>query len=423
MEAFSELLNHLPEETGLAYVFIQHLSPDHESVLTQILSKQTKIPIHEVVDKVKIELNSVYIIKPNTNIELEDHAIKVSPREEASKNYLPIDFFMRSLAKIKKHKAIGVILSGSGSDGTFGMREIKNEGGLTFAQDLKSAKFIDMPRSAYSSGNVDFLLPLEGIAKELTRIGKHPYVAFRQKQKEEEIQPEKKDTLSKIFSIVKNKTGVDFQHYKPNTINRRIERRMMLTKINLIDNYINYLNENPDEVDNLFQDLLINVTGFFRNKNLFESLKVDIFPKLILSKEGDETIRVWIPGCSTGEEAYSIAISLLEYFEEHNLKNSIQIFATDINDFVIDKARAGIYSENIKQDVSEEKLRKYFIKGNGGYQISRKIRELCVFAKQNIEKDPPFSRIDLISCRNLLIYLSQHLQKKIIPTFHYALKS
>ena len=421
LEAFSELLDNLPEETGLAYVFIQHLSPDHESILSNLIAKKTNLPVHDVVDKVKLKKNNLYIIKPNTNIHLVDGSIHVSPREENSKNFLPIDFFMRSLAEIKKNKAIGVILSGTGTDGTLGMKAIKGEGGLTFAQDLKSAKFNGMPNSVFSSGSVDFILPPKNIAKELARIGKHPYVAFTPQKQQEEIQPEVTDNLAQVFSILLNKVGVDFKFYKPNTIKRRIERRMMLRKINTIEEYLDYLNNNSAEVDELFQDLLINVTGFFRDKELFETLSAEIFPRIFKNKSTNDPFRIWVPGCSTGEEAYSIAINILEYLEDHNIKNTIQIFATDINDSVIDRARAGIFPENILQNVSEDRIRKFFIKLNGGYQISRRIRELCIFAKQNITADPPFSRIDFISCRNLLIYLTAVLQRKVIPTFHYAL--
>ncbi|MEO8398174.1 MAG: chemotaxis protein CheB, partial [Ignavibacteriaceae bacterium] len=421
LEAFSELLNHLSEDTGLAFVFIQHLSPDHESLLSDLLSKKTKIPVHEVVDRVKIKQNNVYIIKPNTNIELEDGTLHVTPREENSKNFLPIDFFMRSLAEIKKNKAIGVILSGTGSDGTLGMRAIKGGGGLTFAQDLKSAKFSGMPNSAYSSGNADFILSPDDIAKELTRIGRHPYVTFTPQKRKDEIDIDKDDNFSEIFSILLNKNDVDFKYYKPNTIKRRIERRMALKKIKSIENYSKYLIDNSAEVDDLFQDLLIHVTGFFRDSELFKTLKEHLFPRMVQNKPVGKPLRVWIPGCSSGEEAYSIAICLLEFLEDNHLKNPVQIFATDINDYVIDKARTGIFSENILQDVSEDRIKKFFVKSNGGYQISRRIRELCVFAKQNIAADPPFSKIDLISCRNLLIYLNSFLQKKVIPTFHYSL--
>ena len=421
LEAFSELINHLPEETGLAYVFIQHLSPDHESILSNLISKKTKIPVHEVVDKVKLKQDNIYIIQPNTNIKLEDGTLHVSPREENSQKFLPIDFFMRSLAEIKKNKAIGIILSGTGTDGTLGMKAIKGEGGLTFAQDIKSSKFNGMPSSAISSGSVDFILPPENIARELTRIGKHPYVAFTPQTHKEEIPPEESQNLAKVFSILLKNNGVDFKFYKPNTIKRRIERRMMLKKLNSMEDYINYLKKNSTEVDSLFQDLLINVTGFFRDSDLFKTLNEEIFPQLFQIKSPDDPFRIWVPGCSTGEEAYSIAISVLEFLEDHHLKNTVQIFATDINDNVIDIARAGVFSENILQDVSEDRLRKFFVKHNGGYQISRRIRELCVFAKQNIIEDPPFSKIDLVSCRNLLIYLAPVLQKKVIPTFHYAL--
>ncbi len=423
LEAFSELLKHLPSNTGMAYVFIQHLSPNHESILSQILARISNMPVKEVQDKVKIAANNVYVIKPNTNIELSDHIVEVSPRGEDGKPFYPIDYFMKSLADIMKNKAIGIILSGTGADGALGMKAIKNEGGLTFVQDLETAKFPDMPNNVSSSGNTDFILSPKEMARELSRIGKHPYIAFPTNKTDGESFKFNEDEVDSIFRILLDKNNVDFSNYKSNTINRRIDRRLVLNKVNSIKEYIKYLEENPNEVDLLFNDLLINVTGFFRDKSLFENIKTNIFPNIFQYKTKDEPLRIWVPGSSTGEEAYSIAICIMEYFEENKLKNPVQIFATDINETSIEKARLGIYPGNIVQNVSEERLNKHFVKSSSGFQISRKIRELCVFAKHNLERDPPFSKMDIISCRNLLIYLSPNLQKKVIPTFHYALNN
>lgn len=422
LEAFTQLLGALPLDTGLAIVLVQHLDPKHESMLTALLSHATPLPIHEARDGMRLEANHVYVIPPNTNLAVLHGRLSLMPRIEARGQHLPVDYFLRSLAADQKGRAIGVILSGTASDGTEGLRAIKAEGGMTFSQDEKSAKYNGMPHSAIAAGVVDFVLPPEGIARELARIGRHPYVALPVATKAEDVLPESDEDLNKVFILLRSATGVDFSFYKPTTLKRRIARRMMLHKVESLANYIRFLKQTPGEVDALYQDLLINVTNFFREPEVFEALKKKIFPRLLKDRPARTPIRVWVPGCSTGEEAYSLAIALLEFLGARGASVPVQIFATDISEPAIDKARAGIYPAGIAADVSAARLRRFFAKHNGGFQISKAVRDVCVFARQDVTKDPPFSKLDLISCRNLLIYFGPALQKRVIPTFHYSLK-
>ncbi|MEP6741891.1 MAG: chemotaxis protein CheB [bacterium] len=437
LEAFTRLLKHLPVDTGMGFVLVQHLDPVHESALTKILSRATTMPVREVVNNTRVQPNQVYIIPPNTSLTIAERILKLQPRKKTDRQHRPIDHFLQSLAEDQREGAISVILSGTASDGTMGCEVIKAEGGITFAQD-ESAKYDSMPRSAIAAGYVDFVLSPEGIAKELARISRHPYVrtiaAYEQitsrdvaKGLPESPHPRKaksdaKGPFKKILILLRNSTGVDFSLYKPNTINRRIARRMVLGKIQTLDAYLRHLRSDAKELEALYQDLLIGFTGFFRNPEAFEVLKRKVFPKLLKNKPVNYSIRVWVLGCSTGQEAYSIAMSYLEFTAKANSNIPLQIFATDLNDGLLEKARAGLYANNLVQDLSPERLRRFFVEENGGYRISKAIREMCVFARQNLVADPPFSRMDLISCRNLMIYLEPALHKKIIPTFHYALK-
>jgi two-component system CheB/CheR fusion protein len=314
-----------------------------------------------------------------------------------------------------------VILSGTASDGTLGLKAIKDEGGITFAQDEKSAKYSGMPSSAIAAGCVDRVLPPEGIARELARISQHPYVMHSPEVQAEPWQPGETDALHKIFILLRTQTGVDFTDYKHTTIRRRIQRRMLLHTIDRMDQYVRFLQDHADEVDALYQDFLINVTSFFRDPESFRTLKKKVFPSLVKNRAPGQPLRVWVPGCSTGEEAYSIAISLQEFLGNKKADTQIQIFATDISEAAIEKARAGFYPKNIEEEVSPERLRRFFAKAEHGYRINEATRGMCVFARQNAVKDPPFSKLALISCRNLLIYLGSVLQKKLIPILHYAL--
>jgi two-component system CheB/CheR fusion protein len=422
LEAFSQLLEHLPIDTGMAFVLIQHLAPKHESMLTELLSKKTSMPVSEVKDGMKVEPDHVYVIPPNKNMDILNGSLHLLPRTDNHEHHMPIDYFLRSLAVDQSSRAIGVILSGTASDGALGMKSIKAEGGITFAQDEKSAKYHGMPHSAIAAGYVDFILSPAEIATELSRIGRHPYLNHTEIAKTAEILPKAETELNKIIILVRNRTGVDFTYYKQSTIKRRILRRMVLHKIETLANYTKYLQNTSDEVDELYNDILINVTGFFRDRTTFEVLKGTAFPKIMENRAPEMPIRIWVPGCSTGEEAYSLAICLLEYLGDLAPNTQIQIFGTDISELAIEKARSGIYLKNIEPDVSEEQLRRFFVKVETGYQISKSIRDVCIFARQDVSKDPPFSKMDFVSCRNVLIYLGPVLQKKVLPIFHYALK-
>jgi two-component system CheB/CheR fusion protein len=335
---------------------------------------------------------------------------------------MPIDTFLRSLAEDQKNNAVGVILSGTASDGTVGLGAIKGEGGITFAQDPKTAKYEGMPSSAIAAGCVDFVLPPEGIAKELVRIRQHPYVREATYEEKPAVEKGRQAQVSRVFRLLRDSSGVDFSEYKPGTIRRRILRRMALTKCDKLGDYLRYLHQHREEVEALHQDLLINVTSFFRNPEAFEALKQVVYPTILKGRSPGDAIRIWVPGCSTGEEAYSHAMTLLEHFGESRADFAIQIFGTDLSEKAIQKARVGIYKESIRGDVSATRLRRFFTVVEGGYQISKSIRDMCVFATQNVFTDPPFSRMDLVSCRNVLIYMSAALQRRIMPTLHYALK-
>jgi two-component system, chemotaxis family, CheB/CheR fusion protein len=417
LEAFSELLQYLPNDTGVAFVLIQHLDPKHGSLLTELLGRSTQMPVVESKDGMRTEANHVYVIPPNANMTISNGVLRLEPRGQF---HMPIDYFFRSLAQDEGSKAVGVILSGTASDGTLGLKAIKAEGGITFAQEESTAKYDGMPRSAIIAGCVDFILPPEGIAREIVRLCRHPYVA---PSAGAEAGPDESERqFSQIFAMLRNTTGVDFNYYKHATIRRRILRRMALQKLERVEQYTDFLRKNPREISALFQDILINVTSFFRETSTFDQLKAKVYPVLFKDRVPEDPVRIWAPGCATGEEAYSVAISVIEYMRENNLDIGIQVFGTDLSETSLEKARAGIYPESISADVSAERLRRFFVRVNGNYQISRSIRDMCVFARQNLTKDPPFSRLDLISCRNVLIYLGPILQSKVLRYFHYGLK-
>jgi two-component system CheB/CheR fusion protein len=417
LEAFSNLLRGLPPEPGLALVFIPHLDPTHESAMVELLSRTTLLPVRQATEGLRVACNGVYVLPPNSDMTIRGGVLHLVKREAGRGHHMPIDTFFRSLAEDQKSNAIGVILSGTANDGTLGLSAIKNDDGITFAQDSKSAKYDGMPNSAVAAGVVDFVLSPERIAQELTRIQQQP------KELPAQDTFDGKDHLLKdIFRLLKGYSKVDFADYKLATIRRRILRRMNINRIAHLSDYVKLLHRNPQEVEALYRDVLINVTSFFRNPDVFESLREVVYPKILMERFAQDPVRVWVPGCSTGEETYSHAISLVEMLSELRIELPIQIFGTDLSDSAVQKARAGFYKENIASDVSEVRLRRFFHKVPGGYQISKSIRDVCVFARQNVFNDPPFSRMELISCRNVLIYLSPVLQKKVIPIFHYALK-
>jgi two-component system CheB/CheR fusion protein len=422
IEALTDLMTYLSPETGMAFVLVQHLDPKHHSILTELLARKTTMNVTEVSDGLPIEPNHVYVIPPNATMSISDHALHLGPREESRGAHMSVDHFMRSLAEQKGNRAIGVILSGSGSDGTMGMAEIQAHGGVTFAQDEATAKYDGMPRSAVQAGCVDYVLPPKGIAKELARIANHPYVVRNILPGAGEAAPAPGPGLNTIFHVLRRATGVDFTHYRQTTILRRIQRRMVVHKIDSLENYARFLQSKPPEVRALYQDMLINVTSFFRGPRVFEALKSTVFPAIQRNLVKGHGIRVWTPGCASGEETYSVAMALLEVLGDSGSQIPIQFFGTDVSELSVARARNGVYPENIQVDVTAERLRRFFTKAEGGYRVSKTIRDMCIFAQHNVLNDPPFSRMDLICCRNVLIYLETVLQGKVISVFHYALR-
>src|SRR5262252_6885072 len=418
LEAFSNLLRSLPAEPGIALIFIPHLDPTHESAMVELLSRTTRLPVFQAEEGMRVAVNSVYVLPPNWEMTISQGVLHLVRRGAERGHHMPIDTFLRSLADDQSSNAVGVILSGTANDGTLGLAAIKDSAGITFAQDPESAKYDGMPNSAIAAGVVDYVLPPDRIALELIRIQKQP----SPEEPPNDTFDGKERLMKDVFRLLKNFSKVDFIDYKVATIRRRILRRMNINHINDLRDYVKLLHRNPQEVESLYRDVLINVTSFFRNPEVFDSLHQVVYPKVLADRSPSEPVRAWVPGCSTGEETYSHAISLVETLSELRVEVPIQIFGTDLSENAIQKARAGIYKESIASEVSEVRLRRFFHKVPGGYQISKSIRDMCVFARQNVFSDPPFSRMDLISCRNVLIYLSPVLQKKVIPIFHYALK-
>ena len=414
LEAFTALFRAMPADTGMAFVLVQHLAPEHASSLAEIVSRSTPMPVAEVGGDLEVRPNHLYVMPPDRYLEVSGGVLRLVPRE-AHGRQRSVDRFFRSLAVSQKQLAIGVVLSGTATDGTLGLQAIKAEGGITFAQD-DTALHGGMPHSAVASGSVDFVMPPDAIATEIARIGQHSYSdpGPQEPADDAELQP--------ILKILHNSTGVDFTNYKANTLRRRVARRMVLQRVGGMRRYAEFLRKNPSEVEALHHDVLISVTSFFRDPEAFETLKETVFPRLVADRSPDDPVRVWSLGCSTGEEAYSLAIAYDEFSQEVGARVPLQLFATDLNAGGIEKARPGIYPKDIAQDVSPERLRRYFTEVDGSYRIHKSIRDACVFSKHNVLSDPPFSRIDLISCRNLLIYLEPVLQERIIPALHYAIK-
>lgn len=422
IEATTTLMRSVPVDTGMGFVVIQHLDPKHHSILAELLAKETAMNVKEVSDGMKIEPNHVYVIPPDAAMTITDHVLRLAPREESRSGRMSIDHFMRSLAESQGNHAIGVVLSGTGTDGTLGLAEIQAQGGITLVQDETTARYDGMPRSAIASGAADFILPPDAIGKELARIARHPSLGIEKAKELAPISPQA-DGIESIFQVLRRATGVDFTHYRPSTIRRRIHRRMIVHKIDRMSDYVKYVLTNPTEVKALYQDMLINVTSFFRNPKAFEALQKDVFPSILKNRQPSSTIRLWTPACSSGEETYSVAITLLEFLGDRAQEIPVQIFGTDISEPSINKARSAWYPENIMGDVSSERLRRFFVRADGGYRINKTIRDMCIFAQHNVLSDPPFSQMDLICCRNLMIYLEPVLQNRVISLFHYALRN
>ena len=421
--AFEAFFSGMPAKVdpGMAFVLVQHLAPDHKSILADLIRRYTRMEVFEVEDGMVVQPNCAYIIPPGHDMAFLNGTLQLLEPMEPRGQRLSIDFFFRSLAQDQHERAIGIVLSGTGSDGTLGVRAIKAEGGMVMAQTPETTEFDGMPRSAIATGLVDFELAPAEMPAQLIAYSAH---AFGMLSGPRSVSaPKLENALKKIFVLLRAQTGHDFSQYKPNTINRRIERRMAVQQIDAIDGYVKFLQHTPSEVEALFRDLLIGVTHFFRDPEAFEALETQVIPKLFEGKPVGAVIRVWSPGCSTGEEAYSLAMLLQERLEALKQNYILQIFATDIDSHAIATARAGVYPANIVANLTPERLTRFFTAEPDGsaYRIHKSIRDLLVFSEQNVIKDPPFSKLDLISCRNLMIYLSGDLQKKLMPLFHYAL--
>jgi two-component system CheB/CheR fusion protein len=424
LDAFSELLSHLPEDTAMAFVLVQHLAPDQESLLGELLARTTQMPVATAVDGMVVEANHIYVIPPNAQMTLHQGHLQLAACDQSQGRVKTIDIFFQSLAADQQNKAIAVVLSGSNNDGAMGIRAIRQAGGITFAQEPSTAEFADMPAAAMATGQVDFVRSPAGIAEELVKISHHPYLR-------EPVQPGQDGTgplvlqeelLLPIFRLLHRQTGVDFAHYKPSTLQRRLQRRLALHQCLDLDQYIQYLQDHPEEIQALYQDFLITVTNFFRDAAIFTDIQEQVFPTLLRQAAAANAIRMWVPGCATGEEAYSLAMCLLECLHPLLINPTIQIFGTDISEEAIETARIGFYREAQMEQVSPERRQRFFNQVEGGYQIKKQVRELCIFARQDLSSDPPFSEIDLLSCRNVLIYFKQPLQKRILSFFHYSLK-
>jgi two-component system CheB/CheR fusion protein len=416
---FANMPTDKPAGVDMAFVVIQHLNPQHKSIIGEILKKDTNMPIKEIRDGMTVEPNSVYFNPPDREVGIFQGAFHLMEPTDARHTRMPIDFFFRSLAQDLEEKAICIVLSGTGSDGTLGLEAVKGAGGMTMAQAEEQAKYPFMPRSAIDTGLVDYVLPVEQMPPEIIRYVRHPYLEDREK----ELPADKhyQSFLQKILMLVRANTKHDFSHYKQTTIRRRLGRRMAVHRIENIADYFRYLQQNPAEIQILFKDLVICVTNFFRDPEAFKTLEAKVIPEILAHKSLDDPIRVWVPGCGSGEEALSIAMILAEAMERTGQHHLVQIFATDIDPDAIDKARVGGYPDSIAADVSPERLKRFFVKRDARYKIKQEIREMVVYAVQNLISDPPFSRLDLISCRNVLIYLDNDLQKQILPLFHFTL--
>src|SRR5579871_49604 len=420
VEAFIELFRGVPGDTGMAFVVVPHLLADHKSHMVDIISRNTPMPVMDIERGVRPEPNHVYILPPSLQARLEQGAFALETRAEGVPR--PIDFLFRSLAKNQKTRSVGVVLSGTDSDGALGLKAIKGEGGITIVQSPESARFSEMPLSSISADHVDRILPPGQIGPELAQLAKQ----FREpvlQRLEEGMPPASEDPhFFRILTLLRGVSGVDFRLYKPTTIRRRIARRMLLHRVHGLPEYANFLQGNAKELRELQEDALINVTRFFRDPAVFDALKSEVLPRIFENREADQQVRIWVAGCSSGEEAYSIAMCLLEYISSESIEPTIQIFGTDASDPNIQKARMGIFPESIAAEVSQDRLRRFFFKVDKGYQVAKRVRDLCIFARQNLCHDPPFSKMDLISCRNVLIYMTTELQRQILPTFHYALR-
>ncbi len=421
LDAFKKLVKAIPEQSGMAYILVQHLHPEHESALPEILQRLTKVPVVEISDNVKVLPDHIYVIPSNKMMVATDGILKLSPRLPKDKLNLPIDIFFSSLAEVHQSHAIGIVLSGNGADGSVGLRDIKDNGGLTMAQDPASAGYTGMPQHAIEASIVDFIVTPEKIPAKLAELQQSFSLAGSDKDTPA-ADKKTEDAFRQILVMIRIRIGVDFSYYKQTTIRRRIVRRMLMVQSETVSNYLDYLKKNKPEQEILFNDLLIPVSSFFRDSKIFDSLCETVFPVIAKDKSITDPLRIWIAGCSTGQEAYSIAMCCHEYLSDHISNVKVQIFATDLSEKSIKKARLGYYTNKETEGLSEIRLENFMVKADGGYKVNKTIRDMCVFAVHNFVKDPPFAKMDLISCRNVLIYFDSFLQKKAMTIFHYALK-
>ncbi|MDW7709657.1 MAG: chemotaxis protein CheB [Deferrisomatales bacterium] len=424
LEALEQFLDHAPADSGMAFVVVQHLDPTHKGALPELLQRRTRMQVSQVEEGMRVEPNRVYVIPPNRDLFLEGGTLRLLEPAEPRGLRLPIDSFFRSLARDLEERAIGVILSGMGSDGTLGLRAIKENAGLTLVQDPGSAKYDSMPRSAIDAGIADFVAPAQELPVKLLASFHGTLVAEVEDQEAERKSP---SALEKIVALLRARTGRDFAPYKRSTISRRVERRMGIHQLRTIARYADFLHDNPQELALLSRELLIGVTSFFRDPKAFAALREKALPALLASRPAGRVFRVWVPACATGEEAYSLAMLLKEALEERQAAagrsggDRVQVFATDLDPDAVARARQGAYPEGIAADVSPERLRRFFVKEGGAYRVAKELRDTVVFAPHNVITDPPFTKLDLLSCRNLLIYLTADVQKKLLPLFHYSL--
>jgi len=424
LEAISQLLEALPPKSAMAYVVIQHLDPDHRSLLSEILAKKTAMPVEQIHDGSGVQADHVYVIPPNTALTLSEERFCLTRRTSEGPHH-PLDVFFSSLADARGDAAIGIVLSGGDSDGSLGVQKIKQGGGITFAQEPESARFPSMPKNAIETGCVDFVLRPSAIARELMRLGSHPYLRRPSgapiNSLQQGVDANETDFI-RVFRRLRSVHGVDFGNYKRSTLQRRLGRRMAVRKIDRVTDYVRVLEDEPSEASALHQDFLIRVTSFFRDPESFDILASRVFPRVCESRSPKDPVRIWVPGCASGEEVYSIAIALVEYLGERLPSVRIQIFGTDVSETEIEKARAGRYMANIAEEVSSERLQRFFVKQDHHYLIAKSLRDLCIFARQDLTRDPPFSRLDFVSCRNLLIYLDARAQRRVMQVFHYSLR-
>ena len=425
LETFVELLRALPRDTGMAFVLIQHLDPKHASYLSEVLARSTRLPVVEIREGVRVEPDHVYVIPAGSDVGILNGVLTLLPRATDVRGpALPIDFFFKALAADRGHQAIGVVLSGTGSDGVEGLRAIKAESGVSFAQEPRSAKFDGMPKAAVAAGVTDFVLPVPELARELERISRHPFLVARDGDGVL-ASPADDGELDKVLVLLRAAVGVDFSDYKRTSIRRRLARRMAVHRLTALHDYVQLLRDDRAEARALFDDILIHVTSFFRDPHVFAQLGEHVFPELVRERRAGGTIRIWCAGCSTGEEAYSLVIALLEFLDREHAPNiPIQLFASDVSPRAIEAARVGWYSDAAVRDLGSERVARYFTRvETGGYQIAKPIRERCAFVEHDLASDPPFSKLDLVSCRNVLIYFDAELQKRVLERFHFALNT